>query len=103
MAKAFEMYCKKRRKQVTVGYLDKGIFVKDIDADHIRMIGDDCVGIPEAVIQELLDKCVEVQLYFHSVMYKSLFELWLNSEIIKDFGYGLFRYVPLKKMEREFI
>lgn len=94
-------YDPKKQKHILAGHIDGKTFVKQVSARHFfRKL--QAYGIQEEIIQELIERGVtKVKIMSHTLTYESSIKDWVNGHsLIRDYGNGLQRFLPVHYMKK---
>ena len=92
----------KKCKAILAGYyFHNGKYYLKLVANKHFMIREQGYGIQEDVIEILkVKECQKVIIQTPATKLKSKFETWLKVGVVKDYGHGKQRFLPVKEMEQ---
>lgn len=94
-------YDPKKNKSIKAGYIENNIFIKEVSGRHFFRKFQ-AYGIQEDVIQKLIERKIKkIRIISYTLTYDSSIKDWVNGHVlIRDFGNGLQRFLPIHYMKK---
>ena len=93
-------YDPKKHKRILAGCIEDGIFIKQVTSKHFfRKL--QAYAIQEDIIQKLVEKDIQkIKIINSTSIYESNITDWINGNtLLRDYGNGLQRFLPIHYMQ----